>query len=156
MTARYLCWGPSTNTRSSYITARNCHKTLASPSLCNWMAYLGNRGAQRPPPGSHILDLRSTVLQLQHGHGTPSHIPSSPRSKSHPLHQHFSRCEEGSLPGAPAYLPGPTAAHPRQTGNQHPKRGYLPCRLLHRLPWFPSGGKLHLDLHGLCKMARYT
>jgi hypothetical protein len=77
ITARYLWWGLSANTRRTYTTARNSYRTFAafsgldSPfpvtveSLCNWMAYLGNRGRTKSATmKSYLTGLRSYCVDM--------------------------------------------------------------------------------------------
>jgi hypothetical protein len=76
LTARYLWWGLSANTRRTYTTARNGYTTFAAfagiepfpptaDSLCNWMAYLGNRGPTKSTTmKSYLTGLRSYCVDM--------------------------------------------------------------------------------------------
>jgi hypothetical protein len=76
ITARYLWWGLSTNTRRTYATARNSYTTFAAfagiepfpptaDSLCNWMAYLANRGRTKSTTmKAYLTGLRSYCVDM--------------------------------------------------------------------------------------------
>ncbi|KAA8895811.1 hypothetical protein FN846DRAFT_911355 [Sphaerosporella brunnea] len=77
ITARYLWWGLCANTRRTYATARNSYRPFAdfsgldSPfpvtveSLCNWMAYLGNRRRTKSATmKSYLTGLRSYCVDM--------------------------------------------------------------------------------------------
>jgi integrase len=76
ITARYLWWGLSANTRRTYSTARNSYTTFAAfagiepfpptaDSLCNWMAYLGDRGRTKSATmKSYLTGLRSYCVDM--------------------------------------------------------------------------------------------